>query len=113
VAYDEALADRVRDLLAARSEVSERKMFGSLCFLVGGNLAVCARKGGNLLVRLDPEDAERAIAEEGVDQMEMGPSKRRMKGWVFVSPERISADADLAEWVEAGADFAASLPPKD
>jgi hypothetical protein len=112
MAYDEVLADRVRVQISARADVTEKSMFGSLCFLVGGNLAVCARKGGSLLVRLDPEDAERAVAEDGVDQMEMGPSKRRMKGWVFVEPERIAEDGDLAEWVDAGADFAASLPPK-
>jgi TfoX/Sxy family transcriptional regulator of competence genes len=112
VAYDEALADRVRELLSARSEVSERSMFGSLCFLVGGNLAVCARKEGELLVRLGPEDAERAAAETGVRIAEMGPRKRVMKGWVFVSPERLADDAGLAEWVEAGADFASSLPHK-
>ena len=85
MAYDEALADRVRDLISARDGVSEKKMFGSLCFLVGGNLAVCARKEGELLVRLDPEDAGRAAAEDGVRIAEMG--RRVMKGWVFVSPE--------------------------
>jgi hypothetical protein len=110
VAYDEELADRVREVISVRAGVSEKKMFGSLCFLVGGNLAVCARKGGELLVRLDPKDAEQAIAEDGVRAAEMG--SRLMKGWVFVSPERISDDGGLSEWVDAGADFAASLPAK-
>ena len=87
-------------------------MFGSLCFLVGGNLAVCARKEGELLVRLDPEDAEKASTEDGVRIAETGPRRRRMKGWVFVSPERLTGDEGLAEWVDAGADFAASLPAK-
>jgi TfoX/Sxy family transcriptional regulator of competence genes len=77
VAYDEALADRMRNLLSARSDVSERRMFGSLCFLVGGNLAVCARKEGELLVRLDPDDAEKAITEAGVRLAEMGLSGGR------------------------------------
>jgi hypothetical protein len=112
VAYDEQLAERVRDLLAPRSAVEERNMFGSLCFMVGGNLAVCARRGGDLLVRMEPEDAEVACAEDGVEMAEMGPRRRRMKGWVFVSAERIADDAELAEWVDTGADFAASLPPK-
>lgn len=112
MAYDEELAGRVRDQLAARADVSERRMFGSLCFLVGGNLAVCARKGGELLVRLDPDDAERAAAEAGVRIAEMGPRKRRMKGWVFVSPEVTESAGGLASWVGAGADYAASLPPK-
>jgi TfoX/Sxy family transcriptional regulator of competence genes len=112
MAYDEELADRVRNLISARAGSSERKMFGSLCFLVGGNLAVCARKEGELLVRLDPEDAEKASAEEGVRIAEMGPRKRLMKGWVLVSPDRLADDDELGEWVEAGADYAASLPPK-
>jgi TfoX/Sxy family transcriptional regulator of competence genes len=112
MAYDEELAERVRNLISARADVSEKKMFGSLCFLIGGNLAVCARRGSELLVRLDPEDAERAAAEEGVRIAEMGPRKRRMKGWVFVAPERLSDDEGLGEWVDAGADFAASLPAK-
>jgi TfoX/Sxy family transcriptional regulator of competence genes len=110
MAYDEELADRVRELISARPNVSERKMFGSLCFLVGGNLAVCARKGGELLVRLDPEDAANAATEDGVRIAEMG--KRTMKGWVFVSAETVADDERLGAWVEAGADYAASLPPK-
>jgi TfoX/Sxy family transcriptional regulator of competence genes len=110
VAYDEALAERVREQISARADVTEKGMFGSLCFLVGGNLAVCARKEGELLVRLDRGDAERAAAEEGVRIAEMG--KRRMKGWVFVSPERLSDEEGLASWVDAGADCAAALPPK-
>ena len=112
MAYDEELADRVRNLLSARSDISERRMFGSLCFLVGGNLAVCARKEGELLVRLGRDDAETASGEEGVRVAEMGPRRRRMKGWVFVSGERTASDEALSEWVDAGADFAASLPPK-
>jgi TfoX/Sxy family transcriptional regulator of competence genes len=112
MAYDEELAERVRDVISSRDEVTERKMFGSLCFLVGGNLAVCARKEGELLVRLDPEDAEKAINEEGVRVAEMGPRKRRMKGWVFVSAEAVAENDGLSEWVDAGADYAASLPTK-
>jgi TfoX/Sxy family transcriptional regulator of competence genes len=109
VAYDEGLADRVRELISARADVSEKKMFGSLCFLVSGNLAVCVRQD-ELLVRLDPDDAATAITEEGVRAAVMG--KREMKGWIFVSEERISDDEELAGWVDAGADRAASLPPK-
>jgi TfoX/Sxy family transcriptional regulator of competence genes len=109
VAYDEDLAQRVRGELSARPNVSERRMFGSNCFLVGGNLAVCVRQD-ELLVRLDPEDVEKAVNEEGVRVAEMG--SRRMKGWVLVSAEAIEREDTLAEWVEAGADQAASLPAK-
>jgi TfoX/Sxy family transcriptional regulator of competence genes len=109
MAYDEALADRVSDLISVRADVSERKMFGSFCFLIGGNLAVCVRQD-ELLVRLEPEDAERVLAEDGV---RIAPiAGRRMRGWVLVSAD-VVADADaLAEWVDTGAAYAASLPPK-
>ena len=111
VAYDEDLAQRVRDVIATRDEITEKRMFGSNCFLVQGNLAVCVRLD-ELLVRLDPADAEKAISEEGVRFAEMGPQKRRMKGWVFVSAERLSDDAGVSDWVDAGAGYAASLPAK-
>jgi TfoX/Sxy family transcriptional regulator of competence genes len=109
VAYDEELAERVREVLSARESVTEKRMFGSNCFLVGGNLAVCVREG-ELLVRLDPEDAERAVTEEGVRVAEMG--SRRMRGWVFVAADNVADDAGLSEWVEAGAAYATSLPAK-
>jgi TfoX/Sxy family transcriptional regulator of competence genes len=110
MAYDEDLAERVRGLVSVRDKITEKRMFGSNCFLVGGNLAVCVRQD-ELLVRLDPPDAERAITEEGVRVAEMGPQKRQMKGWVFVSAEHLSDDG-LSDWVDAGADYAASLPSK-
>jgi len=109
VAYDEELAQRVREVLSAREAITEKRMFGSNCFLIGGNLAVCVRQD-ELLVRLDQEDAERAVTEDGIRVAEMG--SRRMKGWVFVSAERVADDAGLTEGVEAGAAYAASLPAK-
>jgi TfoX/Sxy family transcriptional regulator of competence genes len=110
MAYDEALADRVRDLISTRADVTEKKMFGGIAFMLGGNMAVGVR-GDDLLVRLSEEDAQRALAEEGVRPFEMG-GRRQPKGWVLVGGERISDDAGLREWVEAGADYAASLPAK-
>jgi hypothetical protein len=109
VAYDEALADRVRELLAARSELSERKMFGGIGFMVGGNMAVGVMDE-DLIVRLDPDDAAQALAEEGVREFDF--TGRPMKGWVFVGPEAREDESAFAGWVEAGADFAASLPAK-
>jgi hypothetical protein len=109
MAYDEALADRVRNLLSARSEVTERKMFGGIAFMVGGNMAV-GITGDELMVRLDPADSDKALAEEGVRVFDM--TGRPMKGWILVSPGRTSDEAGLAGWVEAGADYAASLPSK-
>jgi TfoX/Sxy family transcriptional regulator of competence genes len=108
VAYDEDLAQRVRDLLSARAEVSERKMFGGIAFMVAGNMA-CGVLGEDLIVRLG-EEGEKALAEEGVRPFDF--TGKPMKSTVYVSPERTSDDAGLAEWVEAGADYAASLPAK-
>jgi TfoX/Sxy family transcriptional regulator of competence genes len=109
MAYDEALADRIRELLSARAEVSERKMFGGVAFMVDGNMA-CGVLGEDLIVRLGEEEAEKALGEDGVRPFDF--TGRPMKTTVYVSPERTSDQAGLAEWVEAGADFAAALPPK-
>jgi TfoX/Sxy family transcriptional regulator of competence genes len=109
VAYDEGLADRVREVLAPRAEVSERKMFGGVAFMVGGNMAVGVL-AEELMVRLDPADAEQALTEPDTRPMDF--TGKPMKGMLFVEPAGIEADADLAAWVEAGADHAASLPPR-
>ncbi len=109
MAYDEALADRVRDILAPREALSDRRMFSGIAFMLSGNMA-CAVISRGLMVRLDPEDAERAQAEAHVGPMEM--NGRPARGWIVVAPEGLDDDADLAGWVDAGADFASSLPPK-
>ncbi len=109
MAYDEGLSDRVRDALAPRAGLSERKMFGGIAFMLDGNMAVGVI-GEDLMVRLDPADAERAQAEEHVRPMDF--TGRPMKGMVFVDAEGTAGDEDLGGWVDAGADFAASLPPK-
>ena len=109
MAYDEALADRIRDVLSARSDVSERKMFGGVAFMVAGNMA-CGVLGEDLIVRLGEEEGEKALAEDGVRPFDF--TGKPMKTTVYVSPERTADEEGLAEWVEAGADYAASLPPK-
>jgi TfoX/Sxy family transcriptional regulator of competence genes len=109
MAYDEDLADRVRELLAARSDVSERKMFGGIAFMVGGNMA-CGVLGEDLIVRLGDEEGEKALDEEGVRPFDFTGTP--MKGIVYVAPQGIENDAGLADWVDAGAGYAASLPPK-
>jgi TfoX/Sxy family transcriptional regulator of competence genes len=109
VAYDEDLAERVREQLSARPDVTERKMFGGIAFMVSGNMAVGV-SGDELMVRLDPAESEKALSEEGVRVFDM--TGRPMKGWILVSPERTADQAGLSEWVDAGADYAASLPPK-
>jgi TfoX/Sxy family transcriptional regulator of competence genes len=109
MAYDEALANRIRELISARADVKELKMFGGVGFTIAGNMAVGVIEE-DLIVRLDPADAEKALDEDGVREFDF--SGRPMKGWIFVSPERTSDENRLTEWVEAGADYAASLPPK-
>jgi TfoX/Sxy family transcriptional regulator of competence genes len=109
VAYDETLADRVREALSARGDLTERKMFGGIAFMIGGNMAVGVIED-DLMVRVDPADAEQALIEPHTRPMDF--TGRPMRGMLFVDSEGTAADRDLAGWVEAGADFAASLPPK-
>jgi TfoX/Sxy family transcriptional regulator of competence genes len=109
MAYDEELVDRVRELLSARAEVSERKMFGGIAFMVAGNMA-CGVLGEDLIVRLGEDEAGKALTEEGIRPFDF--TGRPMKTTVYVSPERTSNEDGLTEWVEAGAAYAASLPAK-
>ena len=109
MAYDEALAQRVRDALAPRDAVTEREMFGGIAFMLAGNMAVGVI-GEDLLVRLGKDDAERALAEPHVRPMDF--TGRPMKTTVYVDPGGTADDEELAGWVDAGADFAAGLPSK-
>ena len=109
MAYDEALADRVREKLSENPEIRERKMFGGIAFMLSGNMAVGVSKG-DLMVRIDPDDQDEALAEPGVRVFDM--TGRSMKGWILVAPEAIDEDSGLQRWIETGLDFAGSLPPK-
>ena len=109
MAYDEELAERVRDALALREGVTERKMFGGIAFMLAGNMA-CGVLGDDLIVRVGSEEHERALAEPHVRPFDF--TGRPSKGIVFVSPAGVASDETLAGWVGAGADFAASLPSK-
>jgi TfoX/Sxy family transcriptional regulator of competence genes len=105
VAYDEAVAQQIRELLAGDTDIEEKKMFGGLAFLVNGNMAVAASGQGGLLVRVDPAEGEKLVASTKATPMEM--RGRQMAGWL-----RVEADDDLPEWVERGRAYACSLPPK-
>ena len=109
MAYDEELADRVRDVLDEETPTSERKMFGALVFMVEGNMC-CGVTRENLLLRLGPEGTEAAIAKPHVQPMTM--RDKTMKGFVFVEPQGLSEDAELAEWIAQALDFVRTLPPK-
>lgn len=109
MAFDETLADRVRGALVPRAGVSERKMFGGIAFMVGGNMAVGVL-GEDLMVRLEPAEAEKALAEPHTRPMDF--TGKPMTGMIFVDSVGTASDDDLAAWIDVGADFAASLPPK-
>jgi TfoX/Sxy family transcriptional regulator of competence genes len=109
MAFDEGLAERIRGVLDARSDVDERKMFGGIAFLVGGNMA-CGVMRDDLMVRMEPDAAAALESEPGVRRFDMGG--RPMKGWLLVAPEATADDGDLERWVRRGEQFAASLPPK-
>jgi TfoX/Sxy family transcriptional regulator of competence genes len=108
VAYDEALADRVRVQLGDEPGLTERKMFGGIAWMLEGNMAVGLMKDG-LLVRLG-DQADAALEEPHVTRPMMGD--RPMKGMVLVAPEGVETDEQLAAWVARGSDVARSLPPK-
>jgi len=110
MAYDEELADRIRALLGDHPGLTEKKMFGGLAFLIGGNMAVAASGQGGILVRVDPEESDALVATTPAEMMEM--RGRLMAGWLRVDSTDVTDDATLAEWVERGAGYAASLPPK-
>jgi TfoX/Sxy family transcriptional regulator of competence genes len=110
VAYDEELADRIRELLEAESGLTEKKMFGGLAFLIGGNMAVAASGQGGVLVRVDPAQSGRLVATTNARLMEM--RGRRMRGWLRVDPEDVRTKPHLAKWVKLGARYARSLPTK-
>ena len=110
MAYDEELASRIRALIADEPGLSEKKMFGGLAFLVGGNMAVGASGQGGLLVRVDPEESDDLVASTPAYAMEM--RGRQMAGWLRVDSEDVRGEGDLAAWVERGTAYARSLPPK-
>jgi TfoX/Sxy family transcriptional regulator of competence genes len=110
VAYDEDLAHRIRELLAGRRGVTEKAMFGGLAFLVGGNMAIAASGQGGVLVRVDPEQSQRLVSTTKAETAVM--RGRPMAGWLRVADEHVRTKAQLAKWVERGADYAGSLPAK-
>lgn len=110
MAYDEKLADRIRELLEDEPDVVEKKMFGGLAFLIGGHMAVAASGQGGLLVRVDPDQSDKLLASSDAQLMEM--RGRQMQGWLRVDLADVGTKRQLARWVGLGAGYAGSLPPK-
>ena len=109
MAYDEGLAERIRDALRGCSEVSERKMFGGLAFMLGGNMTI-GIVGDTLMARVGPLRYADVLVLPHVRPMDF--TGKPMKGYVYVDPLGIEADAALERWIEACSAFVATLPPK-
>ncbi|MBA2337670.1 MAG: TfoX/Sxy family protein [Acidimicrobiia bacterium] len=110
MAYDEALADRIREMVGGDPLVTEQKMFGGLAFLIGGNMAVGASGQGGLLVRVDPIKFHELVATPAARPMEM--RGRSMKGWLRVDSDHARTREQLAMWVDLGTSYARSLPAR-
>jgi TfoX/Sxy family transcriptional regulator of competence genes len=110
VAYDEKLADRIRELIAGERRLTEQRMFGGLAFLIGGNMAIAASGQGGVLVRVNPEAIDDLVAKTAATVAVM--RGRPMRGWLRVAPEHLRTKRQLATWVNHGATYARSLPAK-
>jgi TfoX/Sxy family transcriptional regulator of competence genes len=110
MAYDEELAARIRALVADEPLLTEKKMFGGLAFLIGGNMAVAASGQGGLLVRVDPDESDELVRRTDARPMEM--RGREMAGWLRVDAADVKTKRELTKWVERGVSFARSMPPK-
>ncbi len=108
--YDERLAQRIRELTAGEATLTEKKMFGGLAFLIGGNMALAASGQGGLLVRVDPRQSPNLLATTSASPMEM--RGRQMDGWLRVDSEDVRTKRELARWVKLGTAYARSLPAK-
>jgi TfoX/Sxy family transcriptional regulator of competence genes len=110
MAYDLDLADRIRELLAEESDVTEMKMFGGLAFLIGGKMAVAASGQGGVMVRVDPAESDTLVATTSARIVEM--RSRPMPGWLKVDPDHLRTKRELAKWVALGTKYARSLRAK-
>jgi TfoX/Sxy family transcriptional regulator of competence genes len=110
MAYDTELADRIRRLIASVPDLTEKKMFGGLAFLIAGNMAIAARNQGGAMVRVDPQQSDALVATTTASLVEM--RGRPMPGWLHVSSDDLLTDDLLAPWVQRGTGYAWSLPPR-
>ncbi|HEY5821177.1 MAG TPA: TfoX/Sxy family protein [Propionibacteriaceae bacterium] len=108
--YDLELADRLRDLLSVEPEVTEKKMFGGLVFLVRGHMTVCAVGRGGIMLRVDPAQTDALLAEPQTSPIVM--QGREMNGWLHVDIDTTAGDDELGRWVDLGLSFVETLPPK-
>ena len=110
MAYDEALADRVREIIAASGEFSERKMFGGLAFMVAGHMAVAASREGGIMLRIDPSETDALLAKPFCRPFEM--RGKPIDGWLRVDPDGVKTKRQLERWVMRGVAYAQTQPPR-
>jgi TfoX/Sxy family transcriptional regulator of competence genes len=110
MSYDESLANRIRELLPDGADFTEKKMFGGLAFLVGGNMALTASGQGGIMVRVDPATSDRLVATTKARLVEM--RGRPMRGWLRVDAQDVRTRRELARWVNLGTTYACSLAAK-
>ena len=108
MAFDAELAERVRGMLRDELDVTEKRMFGGLTFLVNGNMSVTVSGRGGLMVRLDPDDAAARLDGDVVTPFEM--RGKPMKGWLRVSDAGYAADDQFRDWVDRSVEYARTLP---
>ena len=106
---EDSLNGRIRQILSSRRSVSERKMFGGVCFMINGNMCIGTWKG-SLIVRLDRKNHDETLAEPHTRPADM--NGRTMTGWALGEPAGIESENDLTSWLNRAARFAESLPPK-
>ena len=110
MAYDQDLANRIRELIGVEPDLTEKKMFGGLAFLIGGNMSVSASGQGGLLLRCDPDQTDALVEKPHAERFVM--RGRAMDGWLRVAPEGVRTKGELEPWVRQAVAYARSLPPK-
>ena len=110
VAYDEQLAQRLRELLRGEEGLTEKRMFGGLAFLINGNMSVSASGQGGLLLRVDRAKTDALLGEPHAEPFEM--RGRAMQGWLRIAPEGVRTKRELERWARRGVTYARSLPAK-
>jgi TfoX/Sxy family transcriptional regulator of competence genes len=110
MAYDEEVADRIRELVAGEKGLTEQKMFGGLAFLIGGNMAIAASGQGGILVRVHPDATDKLVSTTKAERMVM--RGKSMDGWLRVDAAAVRQRRSLETWVKRGVTYARSLPAK-
>jgi TfoX/Sxy family transcriptional regulator of competence genes len=110
VAYDQELADRIRRLIGSHPEMTEKKMFGGVAFLIGGNMAIAASSHGGAMIRVDPEQSGALVATTPASVVQM--RGRPMRGWLHVSSADLSTDGQLTTWIEKAPGTRARYRPR-